>query len=547
MKQPFFFGIILLLTGGLLLNTCNNEYFDLDRLSDEIELEPGLVAPLIYGSLTLQDIIERIDSTGYTRVNDEGLIYIVYEDTAYTVRADTIVDVPDQLVTEVYIDSDINVPVWLGSSPGDTVPFFKQERFTFELDGDDRVDSILVKGGEIVIDVTSSFEHTGLLTISSPQILDMNRDTFSTVVEISDLSGSFVDQKTFLSDGYNLISRVENDTNYIQINFRLDLINSGNIINPDDQCEILTNFLDLDFYSVYGFIDSRDLITENGTFEIPLYSENPDLANLILADPQFYIYISNSVGIPVEVEINQMTATSSIDGSTLDLVITEGHPFQILAPGINQLGQRVDTDIEITRNTSNIDELLAIAPSQITYDISGRTSGEATGDQHFVLDTSMIDLALEILVPLDLKSTGYSIEDTIDLSLGEEGIDTAIIKQLEVVLETVNEIPVHLDVQVYLLDAQYTLLDSIFNERAILLEASSVDEEGKLLEASTEVNAISMTSQRIATLGEAAFARIVAKLNTTNEGTDFVKLYAQYALDFKLSMSANFRINTREL
>ena len=119
--------------------------------------------------------------------------------------------------------------------------------------------------------------------------------------------------------------------------------------------------------------------------------------------------------------------------------------------------------------------------------------------------------------------------------------------RLEVILETVNEIPVHLDVQVYLLDAQYTLLDSIFNERAILLEASSVDEQGKLLEASTEVNAISMTSQKIATLGEAAFARIVAKLNTTNEGTDFVKLYAQYALDFKLSMSANFRINTREL
>ena len=223
---------------------------------------------------------------------------------------------------------------------GDTVPFFKQERFTFELDGNDRVDSILIKGGEIVIDVTSSFEHTGLLTISSPQILDMNRDTFSTVIEISDLSGSFVDQQIFLSDGYNLISRVENDTNYIQINFRLDLINSGNIINPDDQCEILTNFLDLDFYSVFGFIDSRDLITESGTFEIPLYSENPDLANLIFADPQLYIYISNSVGIPVEVEINQMTATSSIDGSTLDLVITEGHPFQILASGNRPDGRK---------------------------------------------------------------------------------------------------------------------------------------------------------------------------------------------------------------
>ncbi len=497
--------------------------------------------------MTLQDIVERVDSAGYTHVDDVGLIYIVYEDTAYSVRADTIVDVQDTLVTAVYIDSDINLPLWLGSSVGDTVPFYKQERFTFELDGNDRVDSILIKGGQIVIDVMSSFEHTGLLTISSPQILDVNRDTFSTVIEISDPGGNFIEQRIFLSDGYSVFSKVENDTNIIDINYRLDLINSGSIINPDDQCEILTDFLDLDFYSVFGFIDSRDLITESGTFDIPLYSENPELENLIFADPQLYIYISNSVGIPVEVELNQMTATSSKDGSTLDLIITEGHPFQVLAPGIDQIGERVDSEIEISKNTSNIDELLALAPSKITYDISSRTSSEATGDQHFVLDTSVIDLAIEILIPLDLKATGYSLEDTVDFSLGEDGIDTDIIKQVEVRLETVNEIPVHLDVQVYLLDEQYTQLDSIFDERAVLLEASSVNDQGELLEASTEVNVASMTTEQISKLGEAAFARIVAKLYTSNEGEDFVKLYAQYALNFKLSMSANFKINTREL
>ncbi|MCK4746605.1 MAG: hypothetical protein KAT15_06210, partial [Bacteroidales bacterium] len=179
MTRHLFYGIIFLLTGGLLLTTCHKEYFELNRLSDEIELEPELVAPLMYGSMSLEDIVELVDSLDYTEVDEEGLIYIVYSDTAFTVRADTMVDIPDKLVTTYYIDSDVNIPVWLGTPIDDTASFFKNERFTFELDGNDRVDSILIKEGEIVIDVMSSFEHKGLLTISSSQILNMNRDTFS--------------------------------------------------------------------------------------------------------------------------------------------------------------------------------------------------------------------------------------------------------------------------------------------------------------------------------------------------------------------------------
>ena len=100
----------------------------------------------------------------------------------------------------------------------------------------------MVKGGEIILDVLSSFEHTGLLTISSSQIMDVNRDTFSTVFDISDLSGTYTDQKTFNTDGYLMTSTEINDTNYIKINYKLELINAGNAVNPDDAVNILASF-----------------------------------------------------------------------------------------------------------------------------------------------------------------------------------------------------------------------------------------------------------------------------------------------------------------
>ena len=530
-----------------MLTTCNKEYFELNRLSDEIELEPTLVAPLIYGSMNVNDIVERFDSTGFIYEFDDGLIYLVYSDTSYSVMADTLVEVPDQLVTKYFIDSDIDIPIWIGSAIGDTVPFFKSELFTFELDGNDRVDSIVIKGGQIVIDVTSSFEHAGLLTISSSQIMNADRDTFSTVIDISDADGSFVDQQIFLSDGYVIQSAEVNDTNFVKINFRLDLINSGSPINPDDVCDIQTSFNDMDFYSVFGFIDSRNLITESGSFEIPLFEDNPDLASIIFNDPRINIFISSSVGIPMEVELDNVIAISSRDGSTVELSFSEGHPFLIDGPDINHMGERVESEISINNLTSNIDDLLASAPSEISYEITGRTAAGTINDQHFILDTSKLDLALEFLLPLDFKSAGFAFHDTLDFEVGEEGVDTSMIKLAQVSLTTVNELPIELEFQVYLLDINYAIIDSIFDGDAIILGASLVDDQGMLTQAVEETSSVTFTAEKLGKLQDVFYMRVEARMITSELGEQFVKIYSDYSLDFKLSMVANFRINTREL
>jgi len=367
------------------------------------------------------------------------------------------------------------------------------------------------------------------------------------VVNISDPGGTFVHQDIFFSDGYTLVSEEVNDTNFIKINFRLDLINSGNPINPDDKCDILTSFNDLGFYSVFGFIDSRDLITESGEFEISLFDDNPDLASLVFNDPRINISTSNSVGIPMEIELDSVIATSSRDGSTIELAFTEGHPFVIGAPGIDQMGERVETEININKNTSNINELLASAPSKITYKIFARTEEGNMEDQHFILDTSKLDVALEILLPLDFKSSGFAFNDTLEFEVGEEGVDTSLIKFAQVSVTTLNELPLELELQVYLLDSTHALVDSIFDGDAIILGASEVDVQGNLTQAVEETNSIAFPAEKLEKLKDVAYMQVEARMITSGLGDQFVKLYSDYSLDFEISMSANFRINTREL
>jgi len=547
MKSYLNYGVIFCLACGIFLTTCNKEYFELDKLSNEIEIEPTLVAPIAYGSLTLDDIVAYVDSFGYTEVDDEGLIYIVYSDTAFSVRADTMVDVPDKLNTEYYIDSDINIPIWLGSTPGDTVPFFKSELFSFELDGNDRVDSILIKGGQIVIDVMSSFEHTGLLTISSSQILDVNRDTFATTIDISQPDGLFTDQLVFASDRYCLKTSTQGDSSYIALNFRLDLINSGSPVNPDDVCEIKSSFLDLDFYSIFGYIDSRDLIDEAGDIDIPLYENNPDFANIVFADPRINIYTSSSIGIPLEIELDNVIATPFGGGTPVELTFTGDYPFQINAPGIDQVGERVDSEIRINKTTSNINELLESAPTAMTYNVVGRTAAGSGSDQHFVLDTSTMDLSLEFVLPLDFKSSGFSFQDTSEFDMVSDSVNLSMIKLAQADLTTINELPIQLQLQIYLLDDTYAVVDSIFDGDAILLGASIVDGDGKLVQAREETSSIALTAEKLEKMKDVSYRHMVARIITSEGGADFVKLYTHYSLDFELSIKAEVILNTRDL
>ncbi len=81
MKQ-ITFGLAILLAGALLITSCVQDNFNLDVLSDEMETEPTLVLPLIYGFFDMDDLAEVLDAEDYS-LEDEGgeSYYLVYPDT----------------------------------------------------------------------------------------------------------------------------------------------------------------------------------------------------------------------------------------------------------------------------------------------------------------------------------------------------------------------------------------------------------------------------------------------------------------------------------
>lgn len=545
MRKNLVKSIKYLLVGGLLLTSCHKEYFQLDKLSDEMELETDLVAPLIHGSMSLGDLVARFDSSGYTGEFEDGLIYLSYSDTLVEVMVDTLDLVMDGFYDEIFLDVEIgDDPVYIGSAIGDTVHFRKSKFFGFETEGENRMDSVLFKGGELETVMGSTFQHTGLLTVSSTYIKDSDGNPYSYTIEITDASGNFTWTESRDLEGFFLETDKQGDSSVFRMDYDLALINSGNPVNPGDQCDISSNFADMGFYKLFGYVDPEEVVSEIGELDIPIFADNPDLKNLQIADPRITVAIENSLGIPFELTVDSLIAIAE-DGSRESLVFYEGHPFIIPAPEMNMIGETVSGEYYINNQTSNFRDLINLAPSALSYGVSGNSGGQS--QSHFLLDTSRFMAEAEFVLPLDLSISEYTLTDTMEFSVGDGGIDTSLVKEVVVSVFTINELPLELSLQIYMLDESYAVLDSLFDGVPPLLPSSEVDSDGRLVSASEKDNRISFPTERLGVLDQISYLRVEARIVSAGSGDQFVKFYSDYSLDFEISFFANFRINTREL
>lgn len=547
MGRRLTFGLTGLLLMGMLITSCHKEYFQLDKLSDEIEIRPNLVAPLIKGSVSMADIVDLFDSASYLSEFDDGLIYLAFSDTLVNLSVDTLDLVIDNYQHETYLSTEISTdPLFLASSVGDTVHFLKSIFYSLQIEGDSRLDSIVFKGGELQIEVTSGFMHTGVLTMSSEYLRDPGGNTYTNSIAITSAAGDFTGSINHSLEGYSLETLTQGDSTVFRVDYDLALINSGNPVSPGESCDINTSMLDLGFYSLFGYIDASEVVSESGEQEIPIYSNFPALSHLKLADPRIDISTHSSLGIPFELTLDSVIATAE-DMSTLSLEFYEGHPFKIPAPSISQVGETADGEFHINNQTSNFHELLNLAPHSISYRVSGGIDPDIPDQNHFLLDSSRFVLEAEFLVPMDLRYTQYAMQDTVEFELGEDGVDTTMVKEVQLKVSTVNQLPLELDLQLLLLDDAYVVLDSVFEQEGVFLPASVVDGNGVLVRASESSNTADFPAEKLGKLEQVRYILVVAKLVTSGQGEEYVKFYSDYTLGFEISLHARFRINTEEL
>jgi hypothetical protein len=551
--------LIKLIIPGILLavitSSCDGymDQFNMDRLSTEVEISPSIAAPVAYGSFSLQDILEVMnDSAGLISVGEDDLIYFYYTDTAFSMLAEEIMEIPSQITSETYIQSDVDIPAWGSLNEGEVYTFHKNEELSFSIEPEDRIDSILIKSGSLNLHAYSQFHHAGELNITSSEIIDEAGDTLDITFTISQEDGTFEQFSDYDLSGYKMVMDLVNDKAVAVINFNLTLIKSAAGISVDEEAAAILTFEDIKFSSVFGHIAPREITDINETIEIVFFNSLDEVPEIYFADPQFNITVHNSFGIPISLEINTFTTRSFIDGTFSDLIFKNDtmNPYHVDAPTIDQLGQVVSTERHFNKATTNIDELLSTVPDRIDLSFTA-SSGNPPGstDQNFLLDTSKIELEAEVVLPIWFSTTGYTLRDTLDIALDSLLANLDFIESLGFRLTTTNQWPLELSAQIYFLNNLDERIDSLFEDQTVIIDADPIDAEGALDNSllAPHIVEVQIAAEELEDLEDATTMMLVIKAITAEDGDRTVKFYSMYMLDYQLSVNADFRVNSSEI
>jgi len=538
--------MVALLLGGLL-TACMQEEFEFDKLSDEMEFEVGVFAPVAKGTLSLDDLISEVDSTGVITADEEGLLYLSYEDSLASFMASDIIDIPDQQFDEVVVESDVDVPPYIDW--GDSIVVERQKQLTWTYSDNEEIDSIRLYAGDFRFEVSSTFEHTGYVELYSPSVTKQG-EPYRQKIQISSPGGTFSDVRVFDLSGYTfeLETETTNGNSQLDLEFRVVLYNSGNGISSDDRIDIAANFNNLEFESIYGYVGNYELAGESGEIDVSFFDNSLD-GDIFFEAPEVNFHIDNGYGVPVDVNIAQFEGSKDGD-APINLSYGAGvNPFSISYPDISQEGQMVKDTIALNKDNTSIDDFLNYKPSSIAYQVSAASNPDNnTGIYNFAHRDSRLDVSVEFILPLWFSASNFALEDTVDLDLTD--IDSyEDIDELGFSLMVDNELPTQVQMQVIFMDANYQPLDQLFLEgEEVVIPAAAVDAQGIVTESLEKTTVMNLSKARLEGIKNTMYAAIVARLETSNyDPQNRVKFYDRYEIDFKLSVDANATVNSNDL
>ena len=82
--------------------SCMNDEWMADKYDLTVRWEPGFEGPLVFGNLSIEDMLTKFDTSGYLIEDSTNFLYFIF-DTSETVYADDYIDIPDQDFLRVFL------------------------------------------------------------------------------------------------------------------------------------------------------------------------------------------------------------------------------------------------------------------------------------------------------------------------------------------------------------------------------------------------------------------------------------------------------------
>ncbi len=506
MKKSLILFITILFIGASCIDTST------ERIIDEIDAAVWAV-PILNDEVNLQNIFS-VANTGDTQVETDA----------------------DGRVTVSYQGEVLNDPASVVFPPIFGLFDIPFSDTVFQLDlaqagTTQQIDSAVFLRDELYFKYNYSGSDPLTITLTVPELIK-DGIVLTQVVEhpgSTDGSPIQVEAPPFKVNGYSMA----NNNNIITFKYDARKTNGDRV--EIDAVSVNWNFLEFDY--VEGFFPKSEREVIGSFIPIGLYDQWLS-GNMSFVEPKIEVNIENSFGFSVGAEFKEMTL-ETIDGEVLDLsssIIDDGIIFNF--PGFDEMGEVKFTNFEFNSDNSNFKEIFNNKVRQFNYRINAVANPlDDPNFKGYLRSDNYYSVQLKVDVPMHLGINDLQVVDTLDLAYDfpEDGLDSL---QLKIILE--NKFPVDVTTQLYMLNGNDMIIDSLFSDGEIFLPGGTYSGTSVLTNISSESFFIDLPEERIENLKQTKRILIKPTLKSTPNGQDPIWIYDTYGLGVK--MGAKFSL-----
>jgi hypothetical protein len=526
------YGGYFLLGWMFLLTSCiNSDEFDPNRIA-EVNWNPAYSVPVLYGSLSIKDILNDRDSAALS-VYPDGLYFLDYEDKLESRDITSLIEVPIFSLNRSYTKTS---PVSVAANDVEVL-YERTEELTLNMSPEEFTEMV-ASAGDLLYSASTNIQAEIKMTFSSPAI-ELNGDS---LVFTLDFEGNNVIQ---FSNGIKNLAGYQFDFatlspayNKLPINVKVEVFggNSGVLIPITHYVDFNLSFENIDYTLIGGYFGQQSVSIPSDEIDISRLGQTLEGADISFESFNLRFEIKNEYGIPVRVTLNQFEARKE-PGESLAINTSPPSPFVVDAADL--IGAAITT-IDVTNGSA----IFNFTPEKLFYDASVLIN-PAGRSENFVTDTSKLDLNLITEIPMWGSASNITLEDTVEFSLGD--VEQVDVQKALLKIKIVNQFPIDANVQMFFTDENFNVTDSLFvGDQKNLIRSAEIDANGELVAGGEGIydDIIEMDKTRFENLLKTKNIIIIARLQTTRDADNgtppHVKIKESYKLDVDMGVQTEF-------
>ncbi|MBI9037372.1 MAG: hypothetical protein JEY97_04495 [Bacteroidales bacterium] len=310
--------------------------------------------------------------------------------------------------------------------------------------------------------------------------------------------------------------------------------------DQNEYVEMIYSLDNIDFSFVDGYFGNQLFEVDLDSLDLNIDFLDQISGGLIFSDPEISLNYSNSIGVPIAVNLNMTGKSKTGKEQNIDILIDGEDTIRFEYPKIP--GEIILSSFIINKENSKIQDFLALPPKGITYSGAGLTNTPiGTPVYNFANISDKFTLGVDMKLPLSLETSDLEIYETVDVNLGDDfskNVESASLK-----INAINGFPFSADFLLVLKDSispeNIVALDTISVEGGLI--AAKTNAVGKVIETTNCSLTIDLNDHQLDSFSKANQLTFTSKMSTYESG--IAKLYTNYYIKAYIAIDGKFKID----